>query len=66
MTSKYRIKQPSIKKEGDKMTFVKTKDSITLTVSDQTDLSALCGYLPKPKKTLSVEEINYIIKNKTT
>lgn len=30
----------------------------------QIDLSALCGYLPKPKKALSAEEINHIIENK--
>ena len=51
-------------KEGDKMAFVKIKDSITLTVSHKTDLSALYGYLPKPKNALSIEEINYIIENK--
>lgn len=51
-------------KEGDKVVFTKFKDSIALTISHKTELSALYGYLPKPNKALSIEEMNTIIEGK--
>lgn len=51
-------------KEGDKVGFVKTQEGIALTAVRRVKLSALCGYLPKPKKALSIEEINRIIEDK--
>lgn len=47
--------------EGDKVAFVQTGNSITITVSEKMDLMSLSGCLPKPKKSLSIEEMNSII-----
>ena len=51
-------------KEGDKIAFTKIDNNITLTITHKTKLSDLYGCLPKPKKALSIEQMNDIIENK--
>lgn len=51
-------------KEGDKVGFIKVGNRITINVKHKINLMDLCGYLPKPAKALSIEEINRIIERK--
>jgi antitoxin PrlF len=50
--------------EGDKVGFIKTGDTLTIATMHKVDLMTLSGYLPKPKKALSIEAINRIIEDK--
>ncbi len=52
-------------REGDKVSFIILEGNIiALRVKQKADLSSLSACLPKPKKALSVEEINQIIEHK--
>ncbi len=48
-------------KEGDKVEFVLNQKGITLMPFKEKSILDLCGYFPKPEKSLSIEEINDII-----
>ena len=49
--------------EGDKVAFIKLGDGIALKAIQKVDLMALSACLPKPEKSLSVQEINRIIES---
>jgi len=51
-------------KEGDKVAFTKVGNKIAISVKHKVNLMDLYGYLPKPSKALSIEEINRIIESK--
>ncbi len=51
-------------RQGDKVSFIKSGNSITITAMHKVPLKALCGFLPKPSRSVSVEEMNEIIANK--
>ena len=50
--------------EGDKVQFNITSEGVYLIPAKKVDLMSLYGALPKPKKTLSTEEINNIIEKR--
>lgn len=51
--------------EGDRVAFTRQGDNVVvLTAVHKTDITTLCGCLPKPEKALSIEEINTIIESK--
>ncbi|HQS83791.1 MAG: hypothetical protein B7Y25_02540 [Alphaproteobacteria bacterium 16-39-46] len=51
-------------KEGDKVEFVSSAKGITLMPFKEKSILDLCGYFPKPEKSLTIEEINDIIESK--
>ncbi len=50
--------------EGDKVMFEVIGSEIIVTLMRKSDLNDLCGFLPKPKKSLTIDQMNEIINSK--
>ena len=61
ITIPYNIRQKLKLASGSKLEFILQKNTVMLVPIDN-ELENLCGILPKPQKTLSLEEMDNIIK----
>ncbi len=49
---------------GDKLEFVKWENGKVMLIPATSDISELKGFLPRPKKTVSIKEMNMAIKKR--